>query len=122
MKATRSLYGNCVVMSEALNSDETRLNQKQVALFVEKFRALGLEDRSASADVIEVLNEALVSTEGEVVEIAKTICEILEPERLGGIVWMTCQSCKQKLTATELEDKMDTCFQCRISGPPEFCL
>lgn len=111
----QTAYWMEMAMNEALNNDETRLNQKQVALFVEKFRALGLKDRSAAADVVEVLNEALVSTEGEVVEIVKTICEILEPERLGGIVMLNCSVCHAMFDVQELEDKVDTCLQCRIT-------
>lgn len=102
-------------MEMAMN-DETRLNVKQVALFIEKFRDLGRKDRSASADVVEVLNEALISTEDEVLEIAKTICEILEPERLGGIVSLNCGRCHAMLAAQEIEEKVDTCFQCRVIG------
>lgn len=105
-----------MAMNEAVKNDETRLNEKKVALFVEKFRALGLKDRSAAADVVEVLNEAFESKENEVFEIAKTICEILEPERLGGIVSLNCDRCHAMLDAQEIENKVDTCFQCRVIG------
>jgi formylmethanofuran dehydrogenase subunit E len=106
-----------MAMNEVVKNDETRLNEKNVALFVKKFRDLGLKDRSASADVVEVLNEALVSTQDEVFDIAKTICEILEPERLGGIVSLNCSLCHEMFDVQELMDKMDTCSQCRIIGP-----
>jgi len=104
-----------MAINEALKSDETRLNQKQVALFVAKFRALGLKNRSAAADVVEVLNESFALDENEAVEIAKTICEILEPERLGGIISLNCSICLEMFDAQELEDKVDTCLQCRIT-------
>lgn len=104
-------------MEMAMNEvvKETRLNEKQVSLFVEKFRTIGLKDATAAADVVEVLNEALVSKEENVFEIAKTICEILEPERLGGIVWLSCSLCRAILDAQEIEAKVDTCFSCRVT-------
>lgn len=104
-----------MAMNEAVKNEETRLNEKKVALFVEKFRTLGQKDRSAAADVVEVLNEALVSPEDEVIEIAKTICEILEPERLGGLVSLNCSLCHAMLDTQEIEEKVDTCFQCRVT-------
>lgn len=105
-----------MAMNEAVKNEETRLNEKKVALFVEKFRNLGLKDASAAADVVEVLNEALVLKEDEVFEIARTICEILEPERLGGIMSLNCSLCHAILAAQELAIKADTCFSCRMTG------
>lgn len=104
-----------MAMNEAVKIEETRLNEKKVALFVEKFRTMGLKDASAAADVVEVLNEALVSKEDEVFEIARTICEILEPDRLGGIVSLNCNLCRAMLDAQEIEEKVDTCFSCRVT-------
>lgn len=103
-----------MAMNEALKTDEVRLNQKQVALFVEKFRAIGLKERSAAADVIEVLNESFASNENEIPEIAKTICEILEPERLGGIVMLNCSVCHAMFNTEELAEQVSICLQCRI--------
>lgn len=100
-----------------MTDKEPKLDDKHVSLFVEKFRALGLRDRSAAQDVIEILlasfNEDLKE---ERLEIARTICEILEPDPLGVLVWLNCRVCKDMLDPLEVEDKMDRCFQCRVTG------
>lgn len=107
------------------DDDGLRLDEKNLSFFIKKFRAAGAQDPSRAKDVIEVLEASLKVTKDEdyqVFEIARTICEILEPERLGGIVWMTCRLCKERLDAQEIENKVDTCFSCRIKGiggPPD---
>lgn len=105
-----------------MTDKEPKLDEKQISLFVEKFRALGLENPSAAKDVIEVLEDSVKVTKDEdyqVFEIARTICEILEPERLGGLHSWNCRVCKDLLTDEEVENKADTCFQCRITGREE---
>lgn len=99
------------------DDDPDCLDEKQVAQFVEKLRAISLKDTSMAKDVLEVLEASFQQDVKEApIEIARTICEILEPERLGGIVWLTCKLCKSKLDAQEIESKVDTCFSCRVSG------
>jgi len=94
-----------------------RLDEKQVTLFVEKLRARAEEDSSIGTDVTEVLLAAIREDKKEPAEeIAKTLCEILEPERIGGIVWMACKLCKERLEDQEVMNKVDTCFSCRITG------
>lgn len=100
-----------------MTDNDVKLDEKQISLFVSKFRALGLKDRSAAQDVIEILLASFnEDKEEEHFEIARTICEILEPERLGAIVWLTCRVCREMLAEIEVENKMDTCFQCQITG------
>lgn len=100
-----------------MTDDDMMLDEKQIAQFIEKFRAIGLKDPSMAKDVIEVLQASFQQdVKEDPLEIARTICEILEPERLGGIVWMTCRLCKDRLDAQEIENKVDTCFSCRITG------
>lgn len=99
------------------DDDPDMLDEKAVSLFVEKFRAMGLKDPSMTNDVIEVLQASFKhDVKEDPFQIARTICEILEPERLGGIVWMTCKLCNAKLDAIEVENKVDICFSCRIKG------
>lgn len=101
--------------------DDIKLDEKQVELFIQKFRALGIKDPGTALDVIEIFLASFRQDKDEkAYEIAKTICEILEPERMGELVWITCRMCKGILDAQELEIKADTCFSCRITGgPPE---
>lgn len=100
-----------------MTDDDMLLDEKQIAQFVEKFRAIGLKDPSMAQDVIEVLQASFQQDVKEnPFEIARTICEILEPERLGGIVWLTCKLCKSKLEALEIESKVAICFSCRVTG------
>lgn len=71
------------------------LDEKQVALFIEKLRKLDLD---ASVDVIDVILASFRSDRKEpAAEIAKTLCEILEPERIGGLKFLTCWKCGARL-------------------------
>lgn len=106
------------------DDDGLRLDEKQLSFFIKKFRAAAAQDPSRAKDVIEILEESLKVTKDEdyqVFEIARTICEILEPERLGGLVSWNCSVCKEMLEAQEVENKVDTCFSCRIKrfGSPD---
>lgn len=88
------------------------LDEKMVAEFVEKLRAMAEEDPDAARDVLEVLGASYGSDKKEPVEeIAKTLCEILEPERLGGIVWVNCDICGKRLDGEE-ERERGTCSVC----------
>jgi len=99
------------------DDDPDMLDEKAVCLFVEKLRAVAMKDVSMAKDVLEVLQSSIQrDAKEDPFQIARTICEILEPERLGGIVWMTCKLCNSKLDALEVENKVDTCFSCRIKG------
>jgi len=61
------------------------LNEEQMTEFVEKLRASKIR-----SDVIELLGIACRQDRHEdPKEIAKTLLEMLEPERLGGIVWVS---------------------------------
>lgn len=98
---------------------EAKLDEKQVALFIEKLRIQNDQDPTHGQAVIEVLSASIDHDRKESSdEIAKTLCEILEPDRIGGIVWMTCQSCRALLSKEEIENKIDTCFSCKI-GPEQ---
>lgn len=100
-----------------MTDDGIRLDEKQIAQFVEKFRDLGLKDPSAAKGVIEVLEASFRQDKNEeCFEIARTICEILEPERLGGLVSWNCTICREMLDEQEIENKVDTCFSCRVKG------
>lgn len=101
------------------DDDGLRLDEKQLSFFIKKFRAAGAKDPERAKDVIEVLETSLKVTTDEdyqVFELARTICEILEPERLGGLVSLNCRICKEMLDAQEVENKVDTCFSCRVKG------
>jgi hypothetical protein len=96
---------------------EAKLDQKQVALFIEKLRIQTDQDPTMGQAVIEVISASFDHDRKESSdEIAKTLCEILEPERLGGLISWTCMSCGAFLTEEEVEKKVDVCFACRI-GP-----
>lgn len=99
------------------DDDGLKLDEKQITLFVEKFRALGLKDRLLPIDVVEVL---LASFQGDLkedpLEIARTICEMLEPERVGGIISLNCSVCLAMLDGQELANKADVCLSCTING------
>jgi hypothetical protein len=101
---------------------EAKLDEKQVALFIEKLRIQTDQDPTLGQAVIEVVSSSFDHDRKESSdEIAKTLCEILEPERLGGLVAMTCESCHALLSREEIENKVDTCFSCRIRRDPESC-
>lgn len=99
------------------DDDPDMLDEKDVTLFVEKFRAAGVEDTGRALDVIEVLIAAIRDDKKEpCLEIARTICEILEPERLGGLISWNCALCEAILSQDDLKNKFQTCRSCRITG------
>lgn len=102
------------------DDDGLRLDENQIAFFIRKFRAAAGKDPERGKDVIEILECSLKTQikdeDYETFEMARTICEILEPERLGGLVSLTCKGCNAILSREEVEKKIDTCFSCRI-GP-----
>lgn len=68
--------------------------------FIEKLRARAGEDANVASDVLDVLGASYLEDAGEPSEeIAKTICELLEPERVGGIKWLTCKICQARLNS-----------------------
>lgn len=88
------------------------LDEKMVAEFVEKLRARAEEDPSVARDVLEVLGASYGTDRKEPVgEIAKTLCELLEPERVGGILWVNCKICGGRLAGEE-EQERGTCSAC----------
>lgn len=96
---------------------EAKLDEKQIALLIEKLRIQNEQDPTHGQMVLEVLSASIDHDAKESSdEIAKTLCEILEPERIGGLVWMNCKECREPLTNEEIEARADTCFHCRI-GP-----
>jgi hypothetical protein len=96
---------------------EAKLDEKQIALLIEKLRIQNDQDPTHGQAVIEVLSYSINEDRKESSdEIAKTLCEILEPERLGGIIWWTCKSCYEPLSKEEIESQVDTCFSCRIGS------
>lgn len=98
---------------------EAKLDEKQVALFIEKLRLRTDGDPTLGQAVLDVLSASINQDLKESSdEIAKTLCEILEPERLGGLVWWTCKSCKARLSEQEVESRVDTCFSCRVDPKP----
>lgn len=96
---------------------EAKLDEKQIALFIEKLRQRTAEDLTLGQAIVEIFVDATGDSVNESSdELAKTLCELVEPERLGGLVWMTCKVCRERLDAQEIENKVDTCFSCRV-GP-----
>lgn len=94
---------------------EAKLDEKQVALFIEKLRIQADQDPTIGKDIVEMVSASFSDDRKESSdEIAKTICEILEPERLGTIIWITCESCNAMLSTDEIESEMKTCFSCRM--------
>lgn len=88
------------------------LDEKMVAEFVEKLRTRAEADPDVARDVLEVLGASYGTDRKEpVAEIAKTLCELLEPERLGGILWVNCELCGKRL-AEEEEKERGTCSAC----------
>lgn len=101
---------------------EAKLDEKQVALFIEKLRARTAEDPTIGDAIIEIWADAIgESLKESSDEIAKTFCEILEPERIGGIVWMNCKVCREMLPKEAVENGADTCFSCQIKSDPGSC-
>lgn len=88
------------------------LDEKVVVELIEKLRALFENDANGAADVLDVLRASYLEDKGEPVEeIAKTICEILEPERIGGIKWLNCRGCPARLMTGE-ERERGLCVTC----------
>lgn len=81
------------------------LDEKMVAELIVKLRATAEEDADSASDVLDVLCASYREDRNEPAEeIAKTVCELLEPERVGGINWLTCKLCPKRLKSeTERE-------------------
>lgn len=73
-------------------------------------------DPKAAADVLEVLAASYGSDKNEpAAEIAKTVCELLEPERVGPILWLTCKICHTRLETDE-EKERGSCTSCLVGS------
>lgn len=83
---------------------------------IEKLRDRAKEDPEAARDVLEVLAASYGTDRNEPAgEIAKTVCEILEPERLGQLLWLICKICHTRLETDE-EKERGSCTTCLV-GP-----
>ena len=92
------------------------LDEKEVEKLIERLREMAREDPDANIDVLEVLAASYGSDRNEpAAEIAKTVCEILEPERIGPIRWVTCKICRS-LLQTDDEKVRGSCTSCLV-GP-----
>ena len=74
------------------------LNEAAIAAMIEKARARFQKDGfDVYQDFLDILRDAINGEDRAepALEIAKTICELLEPERVGGITWVCvpCASC-----------------------------
>ncbi len=102
------------------DDDGLRLDEHQVAYFIRKFRSAAVKDPERAKDVLEILQDApklpAKDEDYQTFEMARTICEILEPERLGGIVSMNCSVCGVIMSLEEIEERVGVCFQCRVTG------
>ncbi len=102
------------------DDDGLRLDEQQLSYFIRKLRAAAAKDPERGKDVIEILQEAIKlqakDEDYQTFEMARTLCEILEPERLGGIVFMTCSVCRTMMSSEEIEARTEVCFQCRVTG------
>ena len=99
------------------DDDGLRLDEHQIAYFIRKYRAAALKDPEHAKDVIEVLQDApraMKNEDYETFEMARTICELLEPERLGGIISMNCSVCGKVMGFDE--SKEGICSQCKVTG------
>jgi hypothetical protein len=85
------------------------LDENVVAELIEKLRARALDDLDSASDVLDVLRASYWEDAKQPVnEIAKTVCEILEPERIGKLKWLTCRICTARLK-TETEHERGYC-------------
>jgi len=102
------------------DDDGLRLDENQVAYLIRKLRRAAAADPSRAKDVLEVLEsstrEKAKDEDYETFEMARTVCELLEPERIGPIISLTCNGCRALLSKEEVEKREDFCLQCRISG------
>lgn len=90
------------------------LDETIVTELIEKLRIMEAEDPSAAKDVLHLLESSYTIEKYEpAAEIAKTICEILEPERLGTIRWMNCKVCGSCIFfAGDEEKERGVCSSC----------
>jgi len=89
------------------------LDEKMVQEFVEKLRVRAADDPAVGRDVIEVLISSYVEDKDEpAAEIAKTLCELLEPERIGPLLWLTCKLCGTRLDDDDDAKERGTCSAC----------
>lgn len=70
------------------------IDEKQIAEFLRKWRqSVELRGVEVHHDVMQVLEAAVTGPDQyePTVEIAKTLCELIEPERLGQVICMRCR-------------------------------
>ena len=69
------------------------IDEKQIAMFIAKLRdQVGERGNEVHHDVMQILESAIAGEDQyeDVTEIAKTLCEIVEPERLGELMCGFC--------------------------------
>jgi hypothetical protein len=92
------------------------LDEREVEKMIHKLRERAQEDPAVASDVLEVLAASYGSDRDEpAAEIAKTVCEILEPARVGPLLWLTCKNCNVRLETDE-EKERGSCTSCLV-GP-----
>jgi formylmethanofuran dehydrogenase subunit E len=88
------------------------LDEKMVAELIEKLRARAEDNPEVAKDVLEVLTASYGQDKNEPArEIAKTVCELLEPERIGPLLWIRCNVCGRGLTDM---DERGICSSCLL--------
>lgn len=96
------------------------LDEKMVQEFVEKLRAGAERDPAVARDVLEVLQASYGEDRKESsFEIARTLCELLEPERIGSLRWWTCRLCGKRVEEAD-EQARGTCSEC-LFGKGDGC-
>ena len=97
--------------------NEERLDEGQMELFLEKLRAQAEKDPSLGRDVVEVIQSSFTKDKAEPTEeIARTLCELLEPERLGQLRRLNCKHCGKRLEEWRSVAGMDVCLACSMPG------
>jgi len=82
------------------------LDENVVTELIEKLRIRATADLDSASDVLDVLRASYWEDAKQPAnEIAKTVCEILEPERIGKIRWLTCRICTSCLKTEAERDR-----------------
>lgn len=90
------------------------LDEKAIMELILKLRARADKDPAAARDALEVLAASYREDIKEpALEIARTVCELLEPERMGTVVFIQCRMCNARLTEVE-EQQRGTCSSCLL--------
>lgn len=96
-----------------MKQNEKRLDEGQVELFLEKLRARA----ELGPDVLEIIQSSFTKDKAEPTEeIARTLCELLEPERLGQLRRLNCKHCGERLEEWRSVAGMDACLACSMPG------